>query len=382
MKSITAIVIFFVIVLLFKNFSEKPARILQAQKDREWIKNNPPKSKAGVYPVKTAAYWTSPIMNPNDVIALAKHHIVIIDLENQFNNRESLLTLKSLNPHILLFAYSNPMEVHLKRYLNRPWQNQVREEIFANRKAWFLRTIDYDNPDAPDEFAHFYPGMAMLNLSTTCPRQYFQKYPNWMASKIKDEILSDPIWDGYFLDNCTANIAWITNNSHRVIDIKGNGELKSRGYINRKWERGMDDYLAIIRKTGLPVIGNKGDLNFRDKVFGKLFEKFPNDYLGSKWAGGWLQCVSNAAYTGPYTIFQVERDDLMFGLCSTLLLDNVFLAVGQDDAEIFPELNIKLGKALGKMKFRGDTFYRDFENGRVLVEPLKKHGEIKFKAGI
>ena len=335
------------------------------------------KDSVQTYPVKTAAYWTSPVMSSADVINLAKHDIVIADLENQFNNRANLQELKRLNQHLKLIAYSNPMEVFIKKYKNRPWQNKIITEL-SERPQWFLRTITRKNGQDTKKIASYWPGMIMLNMSSSCPKICFQNYSNWMAKKIKREILSDPIWDGYFQDNGLSNISWIYPNHDERITIDDD-HVTPDSITDQKWKEGMEQYMSIIKKTGLILISNRGSLDFLDKVDGKLFENYPNDYLGSKWAGGWRQCQANAKKTGNLTIFKVDRNNIMFGLASCLLHNNVYLAIGQDDADYFPELNINLGLPQGQAKsnIQRTIFYRRFEKGIVIVEPLKKRGVIK-----
>lgn len=333
------------------------------------------------YTVKTAAYWTSPIMSSSDVMNLAKHDIVIADLENQFNNRANLLELKRLNPGLILIAYSNPMEVFVHKLQNRPWQDKVIDEL-SKRPQWFLRTINRKSGHETKKIASYWPGMIMLNMSSACPKIYFRNYSKWMAKKIKNEILCDSVWDGYFMDNGLSNISWIYPNSNEKIMIDGKNE-NSNSETDQKWKEGVGDYLSIIKTTNKIIISNRGSLDFLDKIDGKLFENHPNNYLGSKWANGWKQCFDNTKKTGPLTIFKVDRNNIMFGLTSCLLHDNVYLAIGQDDAGYFPELNVDLGFPQGKTKsnLRGTIFYRCFEKGVVIVEPLKKRGVIKlFKA--
>lgn len=393
---IFAIIALIVLGLVFKDETQNKAWRDQQAQDRAWVQSLPPSFYATPYAIKTAAYWTSPIMYPADVAHLAKHDIVIADLENKFNNRGMLLELKRLNPNLKLFCYSNPMEIFLTKYPTRPWQNAVIDEIVTNRPQWLLKTIALtENNVHQEQYAKFWPSMIMLNLSASCPKIKGQTYADWIAKKLQTEILSDPIWDNqYFQDNGTANIAWTYPHGNEKIDINGDQKPDNDVFVDATWKKGINNYLSWIRygepekskllaflsfkkkRVQSKIITNKGDLNLLDKVDGKLFEKFPNDYLGDKWAGGWRQCMHNAERTGPMTIFQVERNDVMFGLASALLLDNVYLAIGQDDAGYFPELELNLGKARGKMRQEGNTYYRLYERATVRVYPLERRGEI------
>jgi len=376
MKKITIIEIILVLVLIFFFIIREEAK--NGAKLDDFQRVSTAQDTTQSYPIKTAAYWTSPIMSLNDVANLAKHDIVIADLENQFNNRENLLKLKRLNPCLLLIAYSNPMEVFRHKLGNRHWQNNVIDELSA-RPQWFLKTISQQNGHSIKKIASYWPGMIMLNMSSACPNIYFNNYSKWMANKIKNEILSDSIWDGYFMDNGLSNISWIYPKRDEKFTIDGENE-NSNSKTDQKWKEGVEEYMSIIKSSGKIIISNRGSLDFLDKVDGKLFEHFPNNYIGSKWANGWKQCFMNAKKTGPLTIFQVNRNEIMFGLTSCLLQDNVYLAISQDDAGYFSELNINLGLPQGRTRTNlfGTIFYRRFEKGVVIVEPLKRRGVIKF----
>lgn len=347
------------------------------------------------YPLKTAAYWTSPIMGKSDAINLARHDILIVDLENKFNNRRLLLMIKKMNPEIKILAYSNPMEIFTTLYSNRPWQNKVINEITKNKAKWILKSIENDNGVLKEKYTNFWPGMLMLNMSVECPKVNGKRYYQWMSEKITTEILSDPIFDGYFQDNGTTNISWVEAKGNVKIDIDGDMQAEKDSYVDRKWGDGMNEYLAEIRDYGLErsfelkddfpgkkdfiIITNKGDLNLLNTVDGKFFEKFPNNYLGETWANGWRQSISNARKTGPYTILQVERGSLEFGISSALLLDNAYLAIGQDDAGYYPELNLNVGYPTGKLKTEGTTFTREYQKAKVAVEPLQEKGSVNIK---
>lgn len=336
------------------------------------------------YPIKTAAYWTSPTMGKQDAINLARHDLLIIDLENKFNNRQRLLEIKKMNPAVIILAYSNPMEIFMTLYHSRPWQNKVIEEITKNYPGWLLKTVNREKQTL--QFAHFWPGMIMLNMSSTCPRINGERYNEWMAKKLKREILSDPIFDGYFQDNGTVNISWVYQNNQEKIDINADNQADLNAFIDKSWSKGQKQFLRSIRRyfnkrslflsRKMIIVTNKGDTNLLNLVDGKFFEKFPNDYLGDKWAFGWKQSMDNARQTGPYTILQVERRFLSFGLASALLLDNAYLAVSQDDAGIFPEFEINPGKPKGNTFYFNHKYRRDYENLRVEVEPLSQEGKI------
>lgn len=346
------------------------------------------------YAIKSATYWTKPTLSPNEARNLAKYQMVIVDLENKFNNYQSLVLLKQLNPNLKLLCYSNPMEIFLKKYSDRPWQNKVIDEIVSQRQAWLLKTISpieregffkywfsriMGDPQFKEDYAKFWNGMLMLNMSASCPKIDGKTYAEWMADKLNQEILSDPIWDGYFQDNGTGNISWT---QPKIIDIDGDQTADNDVMVDHNWKKGMDGFLNSIRYrhgSNFIIVTNKGSLDFLDVSNGKLFENFPNDYLGDRWANGWRQCLHNAQKMGPYTIFQGNRNNISFVAASALLLDNVYVAISQDDSGLFPELEIKTGKPLGKYETKGGIYYREYEKVSVAVDPLKGTGIITKK---
>ncbi len=385
----------------FANRQNEPASALFGQLNSNNVQGRINPGRITPYPVKTAAYWTRPIMYENDALNLAKHDLVIVDLENMFNNRQVLLLLKSLNPNLKLIAYSNPMEIFTETHTSRPWQAQKIKEIIERRQAWLLKTIVFEaGAKMREDYARFYPGMTMLNMSSVCPKINGETYTEWIAKKIRTEILVDSIWDGYFMDNGTSNIAWTNHQDgqRKSIDIDGNRRPDSDAYVDLKWKEGVNKYLDLVVSEPQPfsqrllsflgkkkksvrkdmiIISNKGDLYLTDRVDGKFFEKFPNDYLGDKWAGGWGQCLQNAEKTGEYTIFNVAHaNETMFALASALLLDNVYISISQDNAGVFPELEIDLGRPLEKYRHQNGIYTRRYQHGLVRVNPLAKKGEI------
>ena len=116
-----------------------------------------------------------------------------------------------------------------------------------------------------------------------------------------------------------------------------------------------------------------------------MFEFWPNDYLGLKINEGWNQCYLNAwamekEFSADYIIFQAKlADNLDYLIASAILLDNVYVAVGQDNPRTYSNFNLKTGKALDSAWEQDGVFYRDFENLRVIVRPSQKIAEFIFK---
>jgi len=313
---------------------------------------------------KYATYWVAPSMASGMAEKLCFDSLLIIDYENLINNRDELVEIKRLNPSIKMLLYFNPIETWEKSLNNRPLANALRTQI---PKQYFLKRSD-------KKPVVFWKGMNMLNMSDNCPKvngiKYYEYYAQWLLA----EPLADPLVDGCFADNGTSTISWIDP----LIDSDNNGRADSQTELDASWQKGMTKFFSFIRQAKgkeYIIITNKGEKFFFFVNNGVMVEKFPNDYLGSTRAGGWYQCIENARRSGPYTIFQVDFNHLEFGLASSLLLDNVYICLGQN-MQIAEKLRIPTGKPLGKMYKKGNVYCRDYELVLIEVNPEKKIGKI------
>ena len=317
--------------------------------------------------LKTVSYWTSPTMSIERAEKLSRFSMVIADLDNAWNNLNSLLKIKELNPNLKLICYSNPMEIFDPLVKNRPRQNAWSTEIINSYPNWLLKTLS-------GKKAVFFEGMRMLNLSADCPRINGQTYGEWMAKLLIKDVLSlkdeqgNLIWDGYFMDNCSPTISWVSPRD--PLDVgKSSPEL-----IDRSWSEGNYKFLSIIRQAmgrDFILIGNKGVTDYRDLLDGRMFEWFPNDYLGAELDGGWWQSMANAAQTGPYTIFLLQSKYIDFGILSASLLDNVYVGVGNNSLRYYEQFNYNFDRP-GKIKI-----IREFGKKVVIVSPSDKEAEIE-----
>jgi hypothetical protein len=314
--------------------------------------------------VKYATYWLAPSMTMNMAEKLSHDSLLIIDFENLINNHKVIEEIKRLNPKIKILGYANQMEVWSSERPDRPLANTLRTQL---PKAYSLKRTD-------GKPVVFWPGMQTMNLSDNCPRVDNKKYNEYYAQWLIKQVLSDSLIDGFFADNGTSTIAWVD----RLIDSNNDRKADDPKALNAAWKSGMTKFLELIREEkgeDFIIITNKGERTFCLINNGVMFEKFPNKYLGDIKADGWYQCLENARHAGPYTIFQVDFKNLEFGLASSLLLDNVYIAVGQNLP--FPEkIRPATGKPLGPMYKKNGVYYRDYEFVKVEVYPEKKIGKL------
>ena len=324
--------------------------------------------------IKTAVYWTAPTISLKHVPELARHDMIIADLDNMFTSLASLRKLKELNPALKLLCYSNPMEVfELSLPMkDRPLQSAWTREIKDRYPGWLLNT-------AGGKKAIFYEGMRMLNMTTTCPRLDGKIYVEWMADYLIGKVLSvkaSPdsalIWDGYFQDNSSPTISWISPRDQ--FDADGDRRPDEDHVLDRNWSEGNRLFLSKIRQAmgrKFIMIGNKGVTDWSDLLDGRMFEWWPNDYLGDKKDGGWWQSLVNSHQTGEYTILQVNEKDVELAVATALLSNrSPYISVGQNSLRYPEVLTTELGKG-GEVLIR-----REFEGGYIEVNPAKRSARI------
>jgi len=357
-------VLFISVVALFGCFSVKQSVKSQPVASAITLAANP----------KVASYWTSPTMSLEQARELAKFHLVISDMENMINNHTSLELLKQLNPKLKLLAYSNPMEFFIPMVVNRPLQKKLLEDIQQNYSQWLLK-----QPNGQPVI--FWKGMQMLNLSSFCLPINGLRWNQYAAKMLLDKVLSDSIWDGYFMDNSGGNISWVNSGQ---IDADADGIKDDSEKLDLAWSEGIGEFLSIIRQVkgqNFILVGNKGSLEFLDVLNGKMFEEFPNDYLGNKDAGGWYQSLGNYLVTGAYSVIQAKTngDSWRQFVLASMLLDDGYFIYGQNGNNWFPEYQ-EIGEAIGSMKKNQDGSYRrEYEKATVIVWPGKKKGGIQYK---
>lgn len=327
----------------------------------------------------SGAYWTSPIMSIEQAESLAQQAIVIVDMENLKNNKKSLLTLKKINPSIKIICYSNPMEFFSSMH-ERPIQEKWLKESLKHPE-WELKTGN-------GKPAIFWNQMKMMNLSSLSALVNGKTYSEWLVDKLLTEVLNDPIWDGYFIDNGGGNISWLYKDSTHQLDIDGDGIADDEQRIDQAWYEGIYGFLKTIRETkgeDFIIIANKGSVEMMDILNGRMFENWPNDYLGDNENEGWNQSVANAQsmvedHGSKMVIFQIQNPvNLKFALASARLLDNVYVIVGQDNKNYYDDFDFDFGPALDSvMRDEHGNYFRNFEKGVITVNPRSK--EVKLKS--
>lgn len=323
--------------------------------------------------IKTASYWTAPTMTKGQAEALAKYDLLIVDFENTINNEAYLNLIKIINPEIKLLAYSNPFEIWDQTVIDRPLQGEWIKQIKEKYPDWLLKTTTSNK-------VVFYPGMRLTNMTSVCPRYNVPdlgliNFNDWMSNNLLLTVLNNHIWDGYFMDNAGGNIAWIND----LIDADLNHLPDEISDLDYNHATGIHDFLKKIREvkgTSFILMGNKGSVEFMDILDGRMFEFFPNNYLGDKSDFGFWQSLTNAKQTGKYTVILVKPTDIDFGYATVRLLGNhAYLAVGHNNPNYYEQYEYDLGDPDDDQI----TIEIKTSKGRMIIDPSRKKAKINYK---
>jgi hypothetical protein len=317
------------------------------------------------YP-RTANYFLWRDFTSANVDSLAKFDLLILDMEIQHNAPEKLAQLRLKNPSIKMLAYMCCQEIDTNSAMNGT--QLLRKHLFTGiDSSWWLR-------DTRGRHVSFWPGTWMLNVTPLCRKVNGKQWTDYFAAFITDTILSTGKWDGFFIDNCWDNVAWVDG----TIDANNDG-VSDSAKIDSLWFRGMHQMLDTIRQKNPNAIlmGNAG-FKYGEYLNGAMMETFPKSY----WAGwtclmdiyGSLQkfardtqyiCInSNTENTGV-----INYQNMRFGLASALL-GNAYFSYDYGDKNHgqnwwFDEYSIDLGQPVGEAKMLDSTLIKaeDFETG-------------------
>lgn len=329
---------------------------------------------------KTAALWYLPTMNTYQAMSLAPYDLVVIDIENLFNNSGMLDLMISENPKIKIFAYLNQTEIFDPMFNDKPWSIKLLEEL-KQKPQWWLKQPDGKTMGA-------WTGMKALDMRFDCPEIDGQKYYQWMAAKYL-EVLKDPRISGCLLDNSwgddVAGISWLaTYNGNKGFDFNGDKKADTDlGAINASWTKGMKEYIKLIREAkgeDFTIIANPGNLSYKE-VDGKQFENFPYIYHQLSPGHDW---EANIMIARKFKIAIINPDlkDWFFGAATTMLLDNEAYLCVQQNEPYRDYYDLELGSPLSKTKeIEPGIWSRQFTKGNVFVNPKLKKAWIEYKDG-
>jgi len=320
-----------------------------------------------------ASFWQAPAMDLEQAEKLAKFDLVVIDLENWFNNSKLINHIRQQNPDGIVLAYVNPMEFFDPPVPGRPFQQSLYQVVANQYPDWWL-----DQPNGEPIYYWNSPRMRMLNLSSVCPKYRGQSWTDFLASELKTKLLSLPNKpDGIFVDNAWDDVSWVKDGN---LDADNNGLRDDFHALDMWWRQGTGSFLEKIKATGTVVIGNEPNLCYQDILAGKMFENVPAN-LGSMET--MILIYTQDLGQLPLNIIHTEPKGeqwRMFLLATTLLGDGWFCH-GINQANWYPEYDLvrQLGKPIGSVQpphqLLWQTDEMDFATAKEVKSALLETGE-------
>lgn len=343
------------------------------------------------YPRAVNLYWKTPITMA-EVPILAKWDVLVLDMKAQVDSAEAILKIRSLNPQIIILAYTTANEVPNERLsLVEPSGTGLWHDLVSDIKPnWYLKNYT-------GEKITYWPGNLSLNqYASDGLGNYYNDYLiNFYATKV----LATGLWDGLLFDNVWNSIAWINPN----IDIDNDGQYDSPAKIDTLWQAGNRIFFKNLReKLGdkYLILGN-GDGSYDEFTNGRMFESFPEF-----WEGGWTGSmekyfkVNKNGYEPRLNIINADADNtsdyinssrMRYGLASALMYDGYFSfdfgTQKREDFWWYDEFDLNLGQPKSTPvnlldsrngQIKDGVWQRDFENGLAIVNSTDKTQTINF----
>ena len=336
------------------------------------------------YPRLANVYYDTNISDA-EAVELAKWDILVVGIELQYNNPNFFNIVRAENPDIIILAYLASQELHTY-YGEITDPNHPHAILYDGvNNDWFLK-------DTSNNKLSFWPGTYLMNTSEDCPTRSSNKYNTYLASFVKDTVISTGYWDGIFYDNVWNSISWVDDN----IDIDLDGNFDTDSEIDTAWFAGMTDLMdQTTSKIGEQyiVIGNGGG-SYYTYMNGRLIEDYPSEHDGD-WPGATQKYfdVIDHGKNPPVVVINSmgDQDDykkLRYTIASTLL-DNGFFSYDYDITDHsqlwwYDEYNVKLGEPLSDSfsdkkynTYQPDIWRRNFVNGLSIINSTDKTQQVE-----
>jgi hypothetical protein len=355
-----------------------------------WPLNSQAAVLKSTYP-RLANYFLKWEINEQEARQLSKWDLLILDMEVQENNPESLKLIRELNPDVIILAYITSQEIidDVNNYAGRTGaflRGELRDNIID---GWWLK-------DQNGNRISNWPYTYMLNLSDSVStdssgRKFNDYLPEFVATKIKNVGL----FDGVFYDNTWGDVYWINGGN---LDVNNDNRKDSQAEADTLWVTGFKKMLDKTRALVGPefiIAGNGRTFEGYQKVInGMMLESFPSAWENN---GTWSGSMNSYLKFTPLNRYpqvpvinvnkknQFDYRTFRFGLTSTLLGDGFYSfdydTTNHTQAWWYDEYNVNLGAAkssaynlldINNSVLKPGLWRRDFKFGSVLVNSTDK----------
>ncbi len=210
---------------------------------------------------------------PPDVTELARHDVVVIDMEWAHRTPRVFADLRHLNPRIRILAYVALADMPDQLGSERDWALRYRLYRFTGPRTrtfpagWSARSAD-------GSIVSEWPQTTMTNVTDRAPQVESVRYNQHAADWVVRDVWPSARWDGIFLDSWQDR-AWGASRSSWDVDGDGVDDPAVFG-ADSDWERGLTTTERLIRHD-LPdaVLVANGARTFRDGLLdGRMWEHF------------------------------------------------------------------------------------------------------------
>ncbi|MDD4607465.1 MAG: putative glycoside hydrolase [Patescibacteria group bacterium] len=349
-------------------------------------------SQAQTYPA-LANYFLKWQVTNQDAYELAKWDVIILGAQTQYFNPEVFKIIRSKNPQAKILAYMPVQELNLT---DQDLSSEISLGAFyqeVNQNNWWLY-------DPQGQHVTFWPGTWMINVTAqTRQNSQGQKWSDWLAGYVEQEIMATDYWDGVFFDNCFDGVQWLNQGN---LDINNDGQKDNTSWLNNEWRQAMQNLLSQTRqKIGSDKIIMINSSNYYSQyINGRLLEGFPYGY-NNTWENmlrEYEYALENNQYQPVLIVNNGNTNNvgdlnnyqrMRYSLASTLLSDGYFsFDYGDQKHEQtwwYDEYNVFLDQPISKaynINNEADTtlqpavWRRDFKKGVVLVNSTDQKQKI------
>jgi hypothetical protein len=312
-------------------------------------------------------------------------------------------TLRALNPDIKIIAYFPATGV---------WADYASFNTTAANFGAYVDDNDWWLYDDKGYRIGLEGYTVYTNLSTKCSVDSSgQRYGEWLAHYIADEIISTGLWDGLFIDNLFLDPTWLPTLEHHFVDPPAMLDTDRDGIADdldslRCW---WGDMVELFLSTLRQEVGDSCILVANDKSYmsqylqGGVRENFPHMHGGWEenmfapygyitMCRDWLQEPMNCTLILSYfqdddhTVYEPDRSVsyerfLRFTLTSTLLGDGYYFLEGGGGTWMWWEdyYDLDIGNPLGDLYLDSlwssthncslPVWRREFDNATVFCNP-------------
>lgn len=325
---------------------------------------------------KRANFFLSLTLTESDAMALSRWDLVVLNMEQQSLNPDLIRRMRKRNPHIRIFAHVSLQEV--VQGLHRAKESEpLRYRLWRGiAPEWYLRS-------SSGERLSWWPGTYLLNVTDRAPLVGGQRWQDYLATFVSEEILETGLWDGIFFDNTWDNITYFAGTD---VDLDGDGLPDLDADV--AWRRGIETVLDAVRvRSARPIflVGNNDTLAYQQQLNGMLIENFGAarwSHLMNRYAANVRDrrtpriniINANTNNTGQQDDYRTMR----FGYTSSLLEDGYysFDFGDQNHGQLwwYDEYDVNLGapergasSASGVATYEPDVWQRPYDRGLVVV---------------